>query len=61
MHAACCPGVSAATCEDVLLLDCDGAEEGADPSAASKGTTSGQATAFSVRENGVANAGVGGV
>ncbi|CAN0286503.1 unnamed protein product [Ascophyllum nodosum] len=40
-------GVSAATCEDVLLLDCDGAEEGADPSAASKGTTSGQATAFS--------------
>ncbi|CAM9385750.1 unnamed protein product [Ectocarpus sp. 6 AP-2014] len=40
-------GVSAATCDGVLLLDCDGLEEGADPTAISKGTTAGQATAFS--------------
>lgn len=40
-------GVSAATTDGVLLLDCDGSEDGADPSAAVKGTTAGQATAFS--------------
>lgn len=33
----------------MLLLDCDGVEEGADPTATFKGTTAGQATAFSVR------------
>ncbi len=43
------PGVSAAACDGVLLLDCDGLEEGADPTATFKGTTAGQATAFSVR------------
>lgn len=45
--------MSAATCDGVLLLDCDGLEEGADPTAISKGTTAGQATAFSVRCPGV--------
>eukprot|EP00903_Cladosiphon_okamuranus_P013705 g12761.t1 len=40
-------GVSAATVDGVLLLDCDGLEEGADPTAKFKGTTAGQATAFS--------------
>lgn len=34
----------------MLLLDCDGAEEVADPTAITKGTTAGQATAFSVRD-----------
>lgn len=40
--------MSAAACDGCLLLDCDGVEEGADPAAEAKGTTAGQATAFSV-------------